>query len=438
VTRRVALAGAAVLLLVLASPAAAEGPIATARPTAPLTVTFRAAAESAFFRWDFGDGSTAEGRVVEHAYAEAGRHRATLTTDAGETSVEAVAYRVAFGAPMRGRYGSRGRFTGSIWPAIRRASVEIVGPGGRIARTRTRTNGGFSVHARLKGTGPFHARIAGLDSATARVLLRPKVGGRLLGSRIVGEPLRLTATVRPAGAGAVSAVVWRNGRRAFEGHVGRGIALKTGRPARFRFRLVVQPTDGYLPASSTFIAAVVRPALSFGSRGPAVRAVQERLRELHYALPGVDSSYSLATYQAVLAFQAVAGLARTGRVDATTWRRLVRADVPRARYPGNHLEISKGRQVLLVVRDGRVRLAVHVSTGATGNTPLGHWRIYRKVVGWDWVLWYPMYFLRGFAVHGYPDVPPYPASHGCVRVPMWIAPALFRDRVVGDSIYIYL
>jgi lipoprotein-anchoring transpeptidase ErfK/SrfK len=140
----------------------------------------------------------------------------------------------------------------------------------------------------------------------------------------------------------------------------------------------------------------------------------------------------------VLAFQSLEGLPRTGRIDARTWRRLLRADVPRARYPGSHLEINKSRQVLLAVRGGRVELVVHVSTGATGNTPLGHWRIYRKVVGWDWVLWYPMYFLRGFAVHGYPEVPSYPASHGCIRVPMWIAPTLFRDRAIGDSIYIYL
>jgi lipoprotein-anchoring transpeptidase ErfK/SrfK len=115
----------------------------------------------------------------------------------------------------------------------------------------------------------------------------------------------------------------------------------------------------------------------------------------------------------------------------------MRAGVPRARYLGSHIEISKSRQVLYAVENGRVRLVVHVSTGATGNTPLGHWRIYRKVVGWDWVLWYPMYFLRGFAVHGYPEVPSYPASHGCVRVPMWIAPTLFSDVFVGESVYIY-
>ena len=80
---------------------------------------------------------------------------------------------------------------------------------------------------------------------------------------------------------------------------------------------------------------------------------------------------------------------------------------------------------------------VHVSTGATGNTPIGRWQVYRKVAGWDWVLWYPMYFLRGFAIHGYPSVPAYPASHGCVRVPMWIAPRLYSENPYGQTVYVY-
>jgi lipoprotein-anchoring transpeptidase ErfK/SrfK len=53
------------------------------------------------------------------------------------------------------------------------------------------------------------------------------------------------------------------------------------------------------------------------------------------------------------------------------------------------------------------------------------------------VLWYPSYFLRGFAIHGYPEVPAYPASHGCVRVPMWLAPKLFERIPFGSSIYVY-
>ena len=143
-------------------------------------------------------------------------------------------------------------------------------------------------------------------------------------------------------------------------------------------------------------------------------------------------------HEAVLAFQKVHGLARTGRVGPALWKRLRRADSPRPRYSGRpHLEVDKRRQVLFEVRGARVVRVVHVSTGATGNTPIGHWRVYRKVVGWDWVLWYPMYFLRGFAIHGYPSVPPWPASHGCVRVPMWLAVGLRERWGRGSIVRVY-
>jgi lipoprotein-anchoring transpeptidase ErfK/SrfK len=53
------------------------------------------------------------------------------------------------------------------------------------------------------------------------------------------------------------------------------------------------------------------------------------------------------------------------------------------------------------------------------------------------VLWYPTYFVGAFAIHGYPEVPAYPASHGCVRVPMWVAPRLFAADSYGTVVYIY-
>jgi lipoprotein-anchoring transpeptidase ErfK/SrfK len=139
------------------------------------------------------------------------------------------------------------------------------------------------------------------------------------------------------------------------------------------------------------------------------------------------------------------GTTATGRtVQHTLCGRLVAADphrrrarVPAARFPGDHVEVDKTRQVLFVVRGGKVTLVVPTSTGATGNTPAGEWRVYRKVAGHDWVLYYPSYFLRGFAVHGYPDVPPYPASHGCARIPLWIAQTVYGEMPDGSTVYVY-
>ena len=175
-----------------------------------------------------------------------------------------------------------------------------------------------------------------------------------------------------------------------------------------------------------------------GARGPSVLALERRLAELRYALRGVDGVYDQDTYEAVLAFQKVNGLPRTGRVEAWLWRRLAHAGIPRAQRGGDYIEVDKTRQVLFVVEDGRVARVVHVSTGATGNTPLGSWQVYRKVPGWDWVLWYPMYFKGGFAIHGYPSVPAYPASHGCVRIPMWIAPTLYGKHGQGTTVVVHL
>ncbi len=195
---------------------------------------------------------------------------------------------------------------------------------------------------------------------------------------------------------------------------------------------------GFTSVSRTLSAVVAVPSLAPGARGPSVRALERRLTELHYAVRSIDGVYGSDDYDAVLAFQKVNGLPRTGRVDRLVWRRLAAASVPRARYGGDHVEVDKTRQVLFEVRDGKVTLAVQVSTGATGNTPLGTWHVYSRVPGWSWVLWYPTFFLRGFAIHGYPSVPAYPASHGCVRVPMWVAPRLYALHPTGYTVRIYL
>jgi hypothetical protein len=213
--------------------------------------------------------------------------------------------------------------------------------------------------------------------------------------------------------------------------------LPTGVPGPLRVEITSTPRPGWAGIRRVLDATVVQPTLSRGATGPSVLALERRLAELRYALPRVDGVYGHDTVEAVLAFQKVHGLPRTGTVEPWLWRRLARAGAPRPRRGGDYIEVDKTRQVLFVVHGGEVTKAVHVSTGATGNTPLGTWQVYRKVPGWDWVLWYPLYFLRGFAIHGYPSVPAYPASHGCVRVPMWIAPQLFDRHGFGTKVTVF-
>ena len=171
-----------------------------------------------------------------------------------------------------------------------------------------------------------------------------------------------------------------------------------------------------------------------------MRILEGRLAKLRYAISGVDTYYSYDTADAVLAFQKVNGMSRTGRVTPALWRRLQTAHVPLARYRGpyRHLEVDKTRQVLFQVVGGRVVRVVHVSTGATGNTPVGRWHVYSKIPGFlPDGMYDSSFFLGAFAIHGFYSVPAYPASHGCVRMPMWIAPTIFASSDYGETVYIY-
>jgi PKD repeat protein len=438
-----------VLALALAPAAGAAAPVVSATVSAttgraPLDVTLRADGDAASYRWNLGDGSAAEGPVVRHVYARPGVYTAVVTavSAGGETATATVtvsAFRLTLVAPRSARLAQRVRFHGRLAPPLVGAPVALRRGKLLVARTRTGTGGRFVLPVRIGAPGPWTARWSSVRSAPRMVRIRPELAARLAGGGTVGSRLQVVARVRPAAAGRVRIEIRSGGRlrRVAElGPSGR-LTIGTEQPGAIRVRVALVPRPGYGRAVRGLATTVVQPHLALGSRGASVRALEARLRELRYALRGADGLYGLDTVEAVLAFQKVEGLPWTGRVDATVWRRLASAHVPRARFRGDHIEISKGRQVLLLVRDGLVTTVVHVSTGATGNTPIGAWHVYRKVVGWDWVLWYPMYFLRGFAIHGYPSVPAYPASHGCVRVPMWIAPTLYAANPYGQTVYVY-
>ncbi len=443
--------GAIVVLgaLTLAPTATGTPPSVTVRATpvsgsAPLRVTLVAAGDAATYHWNLGDGRAADGPRVRHAYA-AGRHTVTVTATGatGETArarVEITATAVTLRAPRASAgWGERVVFAGSVKPARLGMPVTLIRDGAVVARTRLQSTR-FRFVVRARTPGPYVARAAGRPSRGVLVGIRPGLDAHIAGSRTVGAPLVLHARLRPAGAGRIRVRIWRNGRlastRAYGGTL--RLPLDSSRAGSLRALVSTVPRHGYWGVRRVLRASTVLPSLSFGDRGPSVRVLEARLAELHYALERVDGLYDSGTYEAVLAFQKVEGLERTGGVTPELWRRLTRARTPAARTPsGDHVEVDKTRQVLFLVRDGAVALVVHVSTGATGNTPVGVWHVYRKVYGWSWVLWYPSYFLRGFAIHGYPDVPAYPASHGCVRVPMWLAVRLSAAIGYGDEIAIY-
>jgi len=352
-------------------------------------------------------------------------------------AANASAFELELTAPATATYGDAIVLRGRVVPVLAAAPVTVFRDGVAIGTPTTGVDGTFTLRTTVDGPAVYSATSGELASAPATLSAKPRVTTRVVGSGIVGAPLRLQVRVQPARAFHVDvrrgSAVWFSG--SYEGD-GR-IRFSTLAPWTYRVRVAVPADGGWMGVARNLTAGVVHPKLALGSRGSSVRVLESRLRELRYAIPRADSLYGLDTYQAVLAFQKVNRLPWTGRVDARVWSRLRASSPPRPRYGGDHIEVSKGSQYLLVVRGGKTQLVVHVSTGATGNTPIGRWQVYRKVTGWDWVLWYPMYFLRGFAIHGYPSVPAYPASHGCVRVPMWVAPQLYERMAYGQTIHVY-
>jgi peptidoglycan hydrolase-like protein with peptidoglycan-binding domain len=183
-----------------------------------------------------------------------------------------------------------------------------------------------------------------------------------------------------------------------------------------------------------------------GDRGPGVRELQSNLARLGYLAPRlVSGSFDSATWQAVTGFQGYQRLERNGIAGAETVALAGRAERPVAHRPeaGRHIEIDLARQVLMLVQsDGRVARIVHISSGLTGNTPVGDYTVTRQELrSWSrpfksW-LPYASYFFEGFAIHEYDDVPEYPASHGCVRVPAADAAAVYDFAELGMPVLLY-
>lgn len=176
-----------------------------------------------------------------------------------------------------------------------------------------------------------------------------------------------------------------------------------------------------------------------------VRGIQLRLWTLGY-LDRTDATGSpnYATEQALLAFQGWEDLDRRGTVTGQTQVALFGASPPRpsARRAGKRVEIYRDRGVLLMVEKGEVVRAVHTSTGAGEATPAGSFRVYVKaLMSWSipFKVWMPFaaYFRGGLATHQSPDVPSYPASHGCVRLPEGEAERVYHFVDVGTPVVVH-
>lgn len=185
-----------------------------------------------------------------------------------------------------------------------------------------------------------------------------------------------------------------------------------------------------------------------------ITEAQQRLTDLGYWIKDIDGKWGDASRHGLIAFQKVERRKRTGRLTFDELLALRTAVRPAPRERGvAHVEVDLQRQVLFVVDpDGTVSRILHVSTGNGKTftiegemdraiTPAGRFRVYRKLAGWRksplGLLYYPSYILGGIAIHGNPSVPAQPASHGCIRIPMFAAQAFSEITPIGTQVVVF-
>jgi hypothetical protein len=277
-------------------------------------------------------------------------------------------------------------------------------------------------------------------------------GGRA--SALTGQAWRVRVVLKPLVPGQTAVVrFYRNGRRVKAAQLplapsptGQSsyvvVPFTSGRPGR----IVVRATHFATPQLATLKAkgvgvSIVRPSASPGARGPVVRLLQAQLARRGYVV-GRAGLYDARTARAVLAFRKVTGMPRTTIASADVFRRLARGGGRfRVRFPshGKHVEADLSRQVIAMIRDGRVERIYPMSSGSPATPTIrGTFRVYLKAPGTNAKgMYMSSYFIRGYAIHGYPSVPVFPASHGCLRVPMSEAVSIFRWLNRGDIVDVY-
>lgn len=185
-----------------------------------------------------------------------------------------------------------------------------------------------------------------------------------------------------------------------------------------------------------------------------IREAEQLLSDLGYWTGEIDGKMDPSTRSALIAFQKVEGRAPAGRLTRAELSAIRSASRPSPIETGYaHIEADLERQVLFVVdENGAVSKILPISSGSGEEftsegwtrravTPTGRFKVYRKVEGWRKAplgpIYYPNYFLSGVAIHGSSSVPARPASHGCIRIPVFAAKEFSEMTPTGTVVLVH-
>jgi L,D-transpeptidase catalytic domain/Putative peptidoglycan binding domain len=254
---------------------------------------------------------------------------------------------------------------------------------------------------------------------------------------VPGEVLTLYAIRRGKASKQVRRTVRRRGRYEFR--------FKVGNPGPVRLVVKHRASEGQAAfRTRDETIQVVNWQAGAGARGAKVTLLQRGLLKLGFATP-VTGYFDGLTANAVNAFRKTNGMGRDGYAATSVYAMVLRGQGAfKLRYPdsgthGKHVEFDWSRQVLVLADRGRPYRVYHTSSGAPVTpTVFGSYRFYSQDYGTNSKgMVHSSYFIGGYAIHGYPSVPNYPASHGCLRVPIPSALSIFNWIDIGDPIHTY-
>jgi lipoprotein-anchoring transpeptidase ErfK/SrfK len=179
-------------------------------------------------------------------------------------------------------------------------------------------------------------------------------------------------------------------------------------------------------------------------KGAVTRLFNESLvKEGYYVGRNPSSRLTVGSRLAIVAFRKVNNMARNSQYKPVIFRKLLMGQGAfRPRYhSGRHVEVDISRQVMALVSGDNVVATFHVSTGKSSTpTVRGTFHFYRKEPGTNsHGMYMSVYFIRGYATHGYPSVPMHEAaSHGCVRNPIPFSVFIYNWINLGDAIHVYV
>jgi len=201
------------------------------------------------------------------------------------------------------------------------------------------------------------------------------------------------------------------------------------------------PQQGAFSARSQGVR-FVNTNLGLGASGQSVRLLQSELNVLHYAVP-LSGVLDEGTGRALVAYRKMTGQERipyAGRKVFELLERRAGGFHVHYRGDGRHVEGDLTKQVLALIEPGgRVRSIYTMSSGKPSTpTVIGRFSVYLKTPGVNSEgMVDSNYFIRGYAIHGYPEVPTFAASHGCLRVPIPDAPAIYSWVQQGTHVDVY-